>query len=108
MTTYKTTRISNYDGFKRLDKLLEKVAEGHLRPPRTAERDFYCPLCHYRKKTQRLVRSEVLGTRLPAILHTTTKGTPVSSPFDPMVKFIVVCEECAAPLLRQAERGGAA
>lgn len=104
MSNYTAKRISNYEGFKRLDKMQEKIAEGKLLPPRRAERDFYCPLCHYRKRSQRVIKSEILGSRLPQILHATTKGSPVANPFDASLKVIVVCGDCAGDLERSGVR----
>lgn len=83
---------SNYEGFRDLDRMLEKIDSGKLRPPRTNAVDHFCPLCHCTKRSQRLVPSRVLGvpvSQLPNECKTAFQG-----------RFVVCCEDCARDLKR--------
>lgn len=89
---YTIKRKSNYDAFKALDKLQEKIATGVLKPPRENARDYLCPLCSYRKRSMRLVASRILGkpvSQLPIECATQFQG-----------RFVLVCEDCARDLER--------
>lgn len=89
---YTTKRLSNYDGFKALDKLQEKIAEGRLKPPRQNAKDYLCPLCSYRKRSLVLCPSRVLGvpvSQLPIKVETRFQG-----------RFILCCEDCVRDLKR--------
>lgn len=93
---YSASRLSNYEGFKRLDKLLEKIAEGRLKPPREAVVDHLCPLCKCRKKSQRLVPSRVIGVPVGQL------GVECKTRFQG--KFILACADCADDLRRAGVR----
>jgi hypothetical protein len=81
-------RISNYEGFKALDKLQEKIAEGKLKPPREPVRDHLCEVCKTRKRSVRVVPCLTMGRKLT--------GTPLKG------LFVLACDECA----RSLERAG--
>ncbi len=83
------TRVSNYEGFKRLDKLQEKIATGKLTPPREQQRDHICEICKCRKPSVKVVPSLIAGHKLPG-----TKFTGL---------FVLACDGrdgCAAMLER--------
>lgn len=99
--SYLTKRLTNYEGFKRLDKKLERLAIGDLRTKQSRDvrktKDFLCPLCSTRKRSQRVVPSRILGHLL--------RDTPFRDAFGRPLQAIVCCEECARPLLaRMGER----
>ena len=92
MNPYTSKRKSNYDGFKSLDKMLEKIDSGKLKPPRENQRDYLCPLCSYRKRSMRLVKSVILGkpvAQLPIETEVRFEG-----------RFVLVCWGCADDLER--------
>lgn len=97
----KGKRISNYEGFKRLDQMLEGVATGRLHTPdksqREPVRDIYCPLCHFRKRSMVFVRSEILGTRMPSLPFRVEAKNKYPE-WAGVPKGIIVCRECAEPL----------
>lgn len=101
MSRYTESRISNYEGFQRLDKLQERLAIGDLRGKEARDvrrnKDFLCPLCSCRKRSQRVVPSRVMGHLL--------KDTPFRDEYGRPLNAVVCCEDCAAPLLaRMGER----
>jgi hypothetical protein len=87
---YTQKRLSNYEGFKRLDAMLEKVDAGKLKPPREPMRDFLCEVCSRRKRSVRAVPCLTMGKKL---VGTKLKGL-----------FVLVCDDgpgsCAAALER--------
>lgn len=88
--SYNITRKSNYDGFRDLDKLLENIDSGKLKPPQKAKVEFWCPLCHTTQRNQRLVPSRMIGrpvSQLGVEMHTMFSG-----------RFILCCESCARDL----------
>jgi hypothetical protein len=94
--TYSIKRKSNYDGFRDLDKLLEKIAFGRLKPPKEPNVDHWCPLCHCRKKSQHLIPSTLIGrpvSQLGVECKTAFKG-----------RFVLGCEDCARNLRRAQAR----
>lgn len=87
MSGYTIKRQSNYEGFKALDQLLEKIDSGALKPPRQAKVEFWCPLCRCTKKNQRLISSRVLGRPVSQL------GVEFRVMFQG--RFILGCEDCA-------------
>lgn len=85
-------RISNYEGFKRLDAMLEKVDSGKLKPPREPVRDFLCEVCSRRKRSVRAVPSLVMGHKLP--------GTPLQG------TFVLACDDGPGSCAMALERAG--
>lgn len=87
---YVSKRVSNYEGFKSLDKLLENIDSGKLKPPDKAKVEYWCNLCRCMKKSQRLVPSRVMGrpvTQLGVGMKTGFRG-----------RFVLCCDECARDL----------
>ncbi len=88
--------VSNYDGFKELETMQERIAEGDLRPAikqagaraREPNKDFMCEVCKTRKRNFKLVRVKamlaMLGARVPGM-----RG-----------HYIRACESCAESLTR--------
>ena len=84
---YKRQRLSNYEGFKRLDQMFEKVETGKLLPPPgTHPKSTLCKMCSTWKSTRVLYPSRLLGVTL---IDSPMRGT-----------FIAVCQECADHLRR--------
>ncbi|HTQ42160.1 MAG TPA: hypothetical protein VMI75_05325 [Polyangiaceae bacterium] len=99
--TYTIARLSEYEGFKRLDKMQERLAIGDLRLKQARDvrkdKDFLCPLCSRRVRSQRVVQSRIVGHPL--------HDTPFRDALGRRLMAVVCCEECAEPLLRaQNER----
>jgi hypothetical protein len=78
---YTQQRISNYEGFKRLDQTLEKIETGVLKAPGTHAKENLCRMCKRWKMTQVAYPSRLMGTPL--------KGSKLRG------TFILVCQECA-------------
>lgn len=89
---YTIKRKSNYEGFRDLDRLLEKIDSGQLKPPSKPKVEFFCPLCHCTKKNQRLIPSRVLGRPVSQL------GQEFKVMFQG--RFILGCEDCARDLAR--------
>jgi len=89
--------VSNYDGFKELETMQERIAEGDLAPRikqmgarmREPNADFLCEVCKTRKRNFKLVRVKaglaMLGKRVPGM-----RG-----------HYISACESCAESLTRK-------
>jgi hypothetical protein len=86
--SYTVSRLSNYEGHRRHEAMLEKVATGKLQPGREVARDHLCEVCQCRKRNVRVVPSLVMGRKLAA-----TKMVG---------RFVIACEDCA----RNLERAG--
>lgn len=96
MSEYTISPLSNYEGFKRLDKLQEKIANGQLRPPREAVVEHWCDVCHCKKKSSRLVKSQSIGRPISQL------GVEVKVRFQGL--FVLACEECAGMMERAGIR----
>lgn len=82
--SYSAKRLSNYEGFRRLDVMQAKVATGKLRPPREPVTDYLCEVCQRRKRSRYVVPSLTAGERV--------------KPF--VGRFVLACAECKAALER--------
>lgn len=86
-TGYVQKRISNYEGFRRLEAMQEKVATGKLKPMhRDPVRSHLCEVCKCRKRSVQAVPSLLMGHTLP---ETKLRG-----------RFVLACDECARSLRR--------
>jgi hypothetical protein len=94
---------SNYEGFKRLDQMLEGVDSGRLKGPREPVKDIYCPLCHERKTSQVYIRSMVLGTRRKDLPFRHIRGG--GDHWTNIPKGLIVCKECAEQFNREHGTG---
>lgn len=89
---YRIKRVSNYEGFKALDQLQEKIATGKLRPPRAPVADHLCEVCKTRKRAVRVVPCLTMGHAMP--------GTKLTG------KFVLACDDGPGSCARQLERAG--
>lgn len=85
----KLKKKTNYEGFKTLDKALEKIDNGTAPTPREYNKQILCPLCHRYTSKKTMIRSELLGE------------THSDSPFT--FKYIIGCDDCAE-MMTQVER----
>lgn len=89
----KGKRKSNYEGFKALDKMLEGVDSGRLKPAREPIRDILCPMCSTRKRSWIFCRSEILGVRNKDLPFRIYAG--LGDEWWNVPKGLIVCWECA-------------
>lgn len=91
-TGYTIRRVSNYDGFKALDDLQQKIAEGKLTPAREHPTDYLCEVCKTRKRSVRVVPCLTMGRQLA--------GTPIKG------RVILACDDGPGSCARSLERAG--
>ena len=65
---YRIRRVSNYEGFRKIDVMQQKIAEGKLKPPREDVREYTCAICRRRVRSARLIPSRLIGESASSIL----------------------------------------
>lgn len=84
--TYRITRKSNYEGFKSLEAMQQKIAEGKLKPPREGVSQYTCGLCRLKVRAVQLMPSRLMGASVEELLPKATAKM--------VGKFVLACPDC--------------